>query len=64
MNVLKKYNLRQEQEALMKERKICEQLQTEHSEDIYFYHYMQREMDNLDKRAEHIRSILEGRWTV
>ena len=39
-----------------------EKLQTEHSEDEYFYRCTQKEMDALDEQAEHIRGVLEGRW--
>lgn len=62
MNVLKKYRLKKQQKALIKKRELYEHLQTEHSEDEYFYHYTQKEMDFLDEQAEHIRGILEGRW--
>ena len=46
----------------MQKREIYERLQTEHSEDEYFYYYTQKEMDALDEEAEHILGILEGRW--
>ena len=46
----------------MRKYAIYEQLQTEHSENEYFYHYTQKEMDALNEQAEHIRGILEGRW--
>ena len=62
MNILKRYRLRKQQKALMQKREIYERLQTEHSEDEYFYHYTQKEMDALDEEAEHIRGIVEGRW--
>ena len=62
MNILKRYRLRKQQKALLQKREIYERLQTEHSEDEYFYHYTQKEMDALDEEAEHIRGILEGRW--
>lgn len=42
---------------------IMEHLQTEHSQDEYFYKYTQREMDAMDEEAEHLRGILEGRWS-
>ncbi len=62
MNILKRYRLKKQQKALMRKYAIYEQLQTEHSENEYFYHYTQKEMDALNKQAEHIRGILEGRW--
>lgn len=62
MNILKRHRLKKQQNALMQKRDIYEQLQTEHSEDEYFYKYTQCEMDALDEQAEHIRGILEGRW--
>lgn len=62
MNILKRYRLKKQQGTLMQKRDMYEQLQTEHSEDEYFYKYTQREMDALDEKAEHIRGILEGRW--
>lgn len=62
MNILKRYRLKKQQKELMRKRDILERLQTEHSNDMYFYRYMQREMDALDEKAEHIRGILEGRW--
>ena len=45
MNILKKYRLKKQQKALMQKRKVYEYLQTEHSENEYFYHYTQKEMD-------------------
>lgn len=62
MNILKRYRLKKQQKALMRKYAIYEQLQTEHSENEYFYHYTQKEMDALNEQAEHIRGILEGRW--
>lgn len=62
MNILKRYRLRKQQKALMQKREIYERLQTEHSENEYFYHYTQKEMDALNEQAEHIRGILEGWW--
>lgn len=62
MSILKRYQLKKQQRTLMQKRDMYEQLQTEHSEDEYFYKYTQREMDALDEQAEHIRGILEGRW--
>ena len=62
MNILKKYQLKKQQRALMQRRDMYERLQTEHSDDEYFYKYTQREMDALDEKAEYIRGILEGRW--
>ncbi len=44
MNILKRYRLRKQQKALMQKREIYERLQTEHSEDEYFYHYTQKEI--------------------
>lgn len=64
MNLLKKCRLKSEQKALMRERGIYERLQTEHSEDAHFYHYMQAKLDNLDEQAEHIRGVLEGWWKI
>lgn len=61
MNFFKKYPLRKEQAALLEKRRIFERLQTLHSEDMDFCHYMQAEMDNLDTQVEQIRCILEGR---
>ena len=63
MNILKKYRLRKQQQILMQEREVCERLQTEHSKDKDFYRYIQAKMDSLNEEAEHIRGILEGRWT-
>lgn len=63
MNILKKYQLKKQQRELMQRRDVYEQLQAEHSGDEYFYKYAQREMDALDEKAEHIRGILEGRWS-
>lgn len=54
--------MRKQQKALMQKREIYERLQTEHSDDEYFYRCTQKEMDALDEQAEHIRGILEGRW--
>ena len=62
MNILKRYRLRKQQKALMQKREIYERLQTEHSDDEYFYSCTQKVMDALDEQAEHIRGILEGRW--
>lgn len=62
MNILKRYRLRKKQKALMQKREIYEHLQTEHSDDEYFYRYAQKEMDAIDEEAEHIWGILEGRW--
>ena len=62
MNILKRYRLRKKQKALMQKREIYENLQTEHSDDEYFYRCTQKEMDALDEQAEHIRGVLEGRW--
>lgn len=62
MNILKRYRLKKQKKALMRKYAIYEQLQTEHSENEYFYHYTQKEMDALNEQAEHIRGILEGRW--
>lgn len=62
MSILKRYQLKKQQRELMRKYAIMEQLQTEHSEDEYFYKYTQREMDALDEQMEHIRGILEGRW--
>lgn len=64
MNILKRYQLKKQQRALIRKYAIMERLQTEHSEDEYFYKYTQREMDALDEQAEHIRGILEGRWSA
>lgn len=63
MSILKRYQLKKQQRKLMQKRDIYERLQTEHSEDEYFYKYTQREMDAIDEQAEHIRGILEGRWS-
>ena len=62
MNILKRYRLKKQQKELMRRYTILEQLQTEHSEDEYFYRCTQKEMDALDEQAEHIRGVLEGRW--
>ena len=62
MNVWKKHQLKKQQRVLMRRYAILEQLQTEPSEDEYFYRCTQKEMDALDEQAEHIRGILEGRW--
>ncbi len=62
MNILKRYRLKKQQKAIMCRYAILEELQTEHSKDERFYEYIQNEMDALDGEAEHIRSILEGRW--
>lgn len=59
MNFLKRYRLKKRQRELMKKRDIYEQLQTEHSKDIYFYEYTQRVMDSLDEKAEQICHVLE-----
>lgn len=62
MNIMKRYKLKKQQRELMRKYEILEHLQTEHSEDEYFYKYIQCEMDALDEEVEHIRGILEGRW--
>lgn len=62
MNILKRYRLKKQQKALMRRYAITEKLQTEHSEDEHIYEYTQSEMDALDREAEHLRGILEGRW--
>ena len=62
MNILKRYQLEKTAKELMRRYTILEQLQTEHSEDEYFYRSTQKEMDALDEQAEHIRGVLEGRW--
>ncbi len=62
MNILKRYRLKKQQKELMRRYAILEQLQTEHSGDEYFYRCTQKEMDALDREAEHIRGLLEGRW--
>lgn len=62
MNICKRYRLKKQQRAIMHRYAILEELQTEHSEDERFYGYIQSEMDALDREAEHIRGILEGRW--
>ena len=62
MNILKRYQLEKTAKELMRRYTILEQLQTEHSEDEYFYRCTQKEMDALDEQAEHIRGILEGWW--
>ena len=62
MNILKRYRLKKQQKALRRKYTIYEQLQTEHSDDEYFYRCTQKEMDALDEQAEHIRGVLEGRW--
>ena len=59
MNILKRYRLRKQQKALMKRREIYERLQTEHSDDEYFYRCIQKEMDAIDEEAEQIRHVLE-----
>ena len=64
MNILKRYRLRKQQKALMQKREIYGHLQTEHSDDEYFYRCTQKEMDALDSEAEYIRGILEGRWNA
>lgn len=38
---------------------ILEQLQTEYSEDEYFYRCTQKEMDAIDEESEQIRHVLE-----
>lgn len=63
MNILKRCRLKKQQKELMRKYEILEHLQTEHSEDECFYKYTRREMDALDAKAEHIRGILEGRWS-
>ena len=60
MNILKRYRLKKQQKELMRRYAILEQLQTEHSDDEYFYRCTQKEMDALDEQAEHIRGIFEG----
>lgn len=62
MNILKRYQLKKQQRELMGRYAVLEHLQTEHSENEYFYKYTQKEMDAIDEQAEHIRGILEGRW--
>lgn len=62
MNIFKRYRLKKQQRAIMHRYAILEELQTKHSGDECFYEYIQNEMDALDGEAEHIRSILEGRW--
>ena len=59
MNILKRYRLRKQQKALMQKREIYERLQTEHSDDEYFYRCTQKEMDAIDEEAEQIRHVLE-----
>ena len=63
MNILKRYQLKKQQRELMCRYAIMEHLQTEHSENEYFYKYTQKEMDAIDEQAEHIRGILEGWWS-
>ena len=46
----------------MQERDIYERLQTEHSEDVYFYEYAQCKIDSLNEECERIRCTLDGRW--
>lgn len=43
----------------MRKYAIYEQLQTEHSDDEYFYRCTQKEMDAIDEEAEQIRHVLE-----
>lgn len=62
MNILKRCRLKKQQRELIQKRDIYERLQTEHSDDEYFYKYAQSEMDALDEKADRIRGILEGRW--
>lgn len=59
MNILKRYRLRKQQKALMQKREIYERLQTEHSDDEYFYRCTQKEMDAIAEEAEQIRHVLE-----
>ncbi|MDE7177061.1 MAG: hypothetical protein K2O59_04535 [Lachnospiraceae bacterium] len=61
MNLIKRYKLKKCQKELMRRYAIMEHLQTEHSQDEYFYKYTQKEMDAIDEQAEHIRGILEGK---
>ena len=63
MNILKRYRLKKQQRALMQQRDIYERLQTEYCQDEYCYMYTQHEMDTLDEQAEHIRGMLDGRWS-
>ena len=62
MNIVKCYKLKKRQKELMQIYDILEQLQTENSDDVYFYRYIQNKMDAIDEQAEHIRGVLEGRW--
>lgn len=62
MNILKRYQLKKQQRALMRKYAVMEHLQMEHSGDEYFYKYTQKEMDAIDEEAERIWGILEGRW--
>lgn len=59
MNILKRYQLEKQQKELMRRYTILEQLQTEHSDDEYFYRCTQKEMDAIDEEAEQIRHVLE-----
>ena len=59
MNIMKRYLLKKQQKELMHRYMILEQLQTEHSNDEYFYRCTQKEMDAIDEEAEQIRHVLE-----
>lgn len=59
MNILKRYRLKKQQKELVRRYAILEQLQTEHSDDEYFYRCTQKEMDAIDEEAEQIRHVLE-----
>ncbi|MCM1325247.1 MAG: hypothetical protein NC094_01355 [Bacteroidales bacterium] len=62
MNILKRYRLRKQQKELMRKYEILEELQTEYSNNEYYYRHIQQKMDAVDEEAEYIRGILEGRW--
>ena len=62
MNIFKRYLLKTKLRVFMRKYAALENLQTEHSDDEQFYHYLQHKMDALDEKAERIREILEGRW--
>ncbi|WP_347223452.1 hypothetical protein [Bacteroides congonensis] len=51
--------MKKQQKALRRKYAIYEQLQTEHSDDEYFYRCTQKEMDAIDEEAEQIRHVLE-----
>ena len=59
MKIFKKYRLKKQQKELVRRYAILEQLQTEHSDDEYFYRCTQKEMDAIDEEAEQIRHVLE-----